>query len=256
MKEGDVSDRLSSGIHGLDEALGGGFIEKSSILVTGKPGTCKTLFCSSFIYAGALNKEPGLYITTEQTEEEIKSNVKRAFKWDIDALERKELIKILKISPVIPPGGNIEDVDRFVKMYINDFMTTVKEAVDAVKAKRVVIDSVSMIEMFIKDRYTARLVIMSMKELLKKMGVTAIFTSEVPLRQTQEVEGPRIEFLTDAVVVLDFVPLAERYNRTLTILKLRDSTHSTLIHPFLITKKGLELAEIEMPKTEGDDENL
>ncbi|MDI6806700.1 MAG: ATPase domain-containing protein, partial [Candidatus Aenigmarchaeota archaeon] len=54
--------RIKSGINGLDKLIEGGFPEGSVILVSGAPGTGKTLFGLQFIYQGAKANEPGVYV--------------------------------------------------------------------------------------------------------------------------------------------------------------------------------------------------
>ena len=81
-------ERLKTGITGLDEKTEGGFVKGSIILAVGKTGTGKTQFCSSFIYAGALKGEPGLYITTEERSEDIKEYIHSMFSWTFTEFEQ------------------------------------------------------------------------------------------------------------------------------------------------------------------------
>ena len=69
--------RVPTGIHGLDEIIEGGFIEGSVILVSGGPGAGKSIFGLQFIYRGAVDGEPGIYITFEEDEESLKLIAKR-----------------------------------------------------------------------------------------------------------------------------------------------------------------------------------
>ena len=61
-----VAMRVKTGINGLDELIEGGFPEKSTILVSGTPGTGKTLFCLQYIHKGLELGESGIYITLEE----------------------------------------------------------------------------------------------------------------------------------------------------------------------------------------------
>ncbi|NIM46789.1 MAG: AAA family ATPase, partial [Candidatus Aenigmarchaeota archaeon] len=147
-------ERLNTGIIDLDEKMQGGFVKRSVNLVTGKTGTGKTAFCASFLYAGAQKNEPGVYVTTEEPEEDIKDDIKSMFNWNIDELEKNKLIQFLVLEPVIPVQfDREEEMSRILKIYVYDLYSKIEELVKKVKAKRVVIDSTTIIEMFIKDDY-------------------------------------------------------------------------------------------------------
>jgi len=70
-------ERVPSGIPGLDDLIEGGFVKGSINLIAGTTGTCKTTFCSQFIWHGLQINEPGVYVTVEQEAEEIIESSKR-----------------------------------------------------------------------------------------------------------------------------------------------------------------------------------
>lgn len=239
-----MAERISSGIFGLDAKIGGGFVKGSVNLITGKTGTGKTAFCASFIYEGTKGDEPGVYITTEESVEDIKADVIEMFGWDLGALEKKKLVKIISLKPIFPTKA-AEDMNRLVRAYISDVLEDISGAVKEYKAKRLVIDSESMIELFVQDEYLAKVALMSMVEKIKETGVTAIVTGTIP-EESEGLSGSGvIEFIVDSVIKVDFVPVAEEYKRTLTVRKMRRTDHSTLIHPFALTKQGVQIVEIE-----------
>ncbi len=242
-------ERIISGIKGLDSKIEGGFFRGSTNLITGKTGTGKTGFCSSYIYQGAMKGESGLYITTEESESDIKADIEAMFGWDFEQLEKKKLVKFLAVKPSFPlakVGG--EDINKFIKLYISDIYDKIETGIKSINAKRAVIDSVSIIEMFIKDKYLSRTVLIQLMEKLKSMGVTALLVETVPEVSEALSGGGIIEYLVDSVIKLDFVPVAEDYKRTLTIRKMRRTDHSTFIHPFSIKKGGMEILELESIK--------
>ena len=239
-------DRINTGVDGLDDKMEGGFFLGSSNFVTGKTGTGKTIFSSSFLYKGALLGEPGVYVTTEQRDEDVKSDIESMFGWDLRSLEKKKLLRFVSIKPVLPTKGIAqEDMARLVKSYIYNISDSIITAVNEVHAKRVVIDSVSFIEMFIKDEYLARAALMQMVETLKEAGVTSVLTGTVPETSEALSGGGIVEYIVDTVIKMEFVPVAEQFKRTLTIRKMRRTNHSTLIHPIDITKDGLRVINID-----------
>jgi circadian clock protein KaiC len=238
-------ERVSTGVQGLDEKMEGGLVKGSVTLVTGKTGTGKTAFCASFLYAGALRNEPGVYVTAEEREEDIKKDIQAMFGWDFGALEEKKLIKFLSIRPQFP--GKVvtgEELGRFIKLYVFDLLERIEKAIEKINAKRLVLDSVSIIEMFIKDEYLCRVAMIQLMDRLRELGVTSIVTGTVPETSEALSGGGIVEFIADAIIKLDFVPVAEEFKRTLTIRKMRRTDHSIYIHPFEITKTGLKIIEV------------
>lgn len=237
-------ERLTTGIEGLDSKMEGGLSAGSITLVVGKTGTGKTQFCSSFIYSGAMQKQPGAYVTTEEREEDIKNDIYTMFGWDFKKLEDAKLVKFASIKPIFPDKPIGEEMNRITRSYILSITSTISEVIKAVHAKRLVLDSVSFLEMFIQDPYLARVALMGLTEHMRALGVTTVISGEIPETSEGLSGSGIIEYLVDGVLRLDFVPVSEEFKRTLTIRKMRRTNHSTLIHPFEITKKGIRLVEL------------
>ncbi|MFP4116750.1 MAG: RAD55 family ATPase [Candidatus Aenigmatarchaeota archaeon] len=235
--------RLDTGVENLDEKVGGGFFEGSVNLVTGKTGTGKTAFSASFIYAGIQNGEAGVYITTEENEEDVVEDVKEMFDWNLmDYSGDQGLLRIDSVKPVFPTV-DIDNLNRLVRGYISDFMENLEKNIKEVDAQRVVIDSVSLIEMFVKDEYMARVVISSLIKKLKEMEVTALLVGTIPETSEGLTGGGIVEYLVDSVIKLEFTPISDRYNRTLEIRKMRRTDHAIEIFPIEITNEGLLITE-------------
>lgn len=239
-------ERISTGIEGLDEKIEGGFFKGSVNLITGKTGTGKTMFCASFLYSGALRREPGVFVTVEERTEDIKKDIKAVFGWDFDELEKKGWIKFLSLQPKFP--GKVvtgEELGRYIKLYVFDLLDNIKKAVEEMNAKRLVIDSISIIEMFIKDEYLCRVAMIQLMDRLRELGVTSLVTGTIPEASEALSGGGIVEFIADGIIKLDFVPVAEEFKRTLTIRKMRRTDHSIYIHPFDISKTGLKIIKVE-----------
>jgi len=239
-------ERLNTGVQGLDEKMQGGFVKGSVNLITGKTGTGKTAFCSSFLYLGTQKNEAGVYVTTEESESDIKEDIKAMFNWDVENLEKKGLLKFLVIDPVITVNiDREEEMSRILKLYVYDLFSKIEEIVKKANAKRLVIDSSTIIEMFIKDEYLRRVALMKLINDLKKLDITTVITGTIPEGTDMLSIGGIIEFLVDTIVKLEFMPVAEEFKRTLTIRKMRRTDHSIYIHPFEITKSGLKVIELK-----------
>jgi len=234
--------RVPTGIKGLDELINGGLVPCSAVMVGGKAGTGKTLFCGQFLYTGALYREPGLYVTLEERVEDIKQDIKETFDWDLDDLERRGLISWLplRIRRVFHPIEKKE----VLTMGFYQITQNIVQAVESVGAKRVVIDPVSAVEMMFEDKYMIRAELGTLLDALKERGVTTLLVAEVPETEVGLSRSEFIEFAADAVIKLDFIYLAKEYQRVITIKKMRRSKHSTFIHPFVIGPHGIEVLKV------------
>ena len=219
--------KVPSGIPGLDELMEGGFEENTINLVTGKTGTGKSIFSSQFIFNGAKKyNEKGLYVTTGDT---VKNIRKQAVKvgWDMDALEKSGLVKIIEIEPY--------DIEKLLEnMSISKEMS---------QAKRIVIDSMSMFELYIQEPYKIRKSLFSVLQKLRDMGKIVMLVAEVPEESQNLSRSGVIEFMVDSVLILQFLGIA-KYKRSLMIRKMRSTDHSTDIHPFTIGTGGIKIMKI------------
>lgn len=239
-------ERLSTGVHGLDDKMQGGFVKGSINLVTGKTGTGKSAFCASFLYDGVKKGEPGVYVTTEERIEDIIGDIQSMFEWDFKSFESKNLLKFMYIEPVVPIDFDIgKDIGKILKIYVFDLYTRIEKIVKETNAKRLVIDSSTIIEMFIRDEYMRRVALMKLINNLKRLDITTVLTGSVPEGTDLLSLSGIIEFFVDSVIKLEFMPVAEEFKRTLTVRKMRRTDHSIYIHPFDITKSGLKVIEIK-----------
>lgn len=236
------ADRVTTGVINLDEKVSGGFVKGTMNLITGKTGTGKTAFCSNFILEGARKGEPGVYVTTEEREEDILEDINAMFGWDFDSLAEQDKVRVLSIKPVFP-SQNMDNISRIVRSYISDLLDQVNEAIEEIGAERVVIDSVSLVQMFIQDEYMSRVALSSLMNNLREAGVTAVLVGSIPETSEGLSKEGIIEYLVDTVILLEFVPVAEDYSRTLKIRKMRRTDHDTDIFPFEVTADGLKVHE-------------
>ncbi len=223
-----ITERVKTDISILDKLIGGGLIPGSIMLITGRAGTGKTIFCSEFLYNGAKAGEPGLYITTEETPQKIRSDIE-SLGWDIGKLGDK--FKIIEIGPL--RLAEIESIIRKAKKKYN--------------IKRCVIDSMSVFEMYFEKPYMARKRLYSVFKVLTDIGVTTLVTAEVPEDSEKLSRLGLTEFMADGVIILQYLPLGREFKRALQVRKMRTSDHSKNIHPFSITRKGIEIFEPKMP---------
>jgi circadian clock protein KaiC len=246
-------ERVKTGIEGLDQALHGGIPKGNVILLSGSAGTGKTLICLSFIYHGATKfNEPGIYISTDQTPEELRLQAKN-FGWDLEALEKKNMLRLYHV-----------DVTSEKDMqYLKKLGKVAKE----IKAKRIVLDSLTTVTEFLTpfeirkgmklfetleaispvpmtEAIVAKNVLMKIINYLKSTGCTCLVTSELPEEGNWLSRDTCSEFLADGVITLRPFKYA-RSDIDLLVVKLRYGSHSKDLHKIYITEKGVEVKPAE-----------
>ncbi len=218
--------RVPTGIPGLDELIQGGLLEKSTVLVSGGAGTGKTIFSMQFFYKGAEEyDEPGIYISMEEGATNLWWNMKN-FRWRVTELERKNLLQIYKVGTIDP--------SKF-KNKFEEEVNTIKDMVDDMGAKRLVIDSTTAFGMWMESESQTRYSLFKLNDALKEMDLTTIMTSEAIGGKKSFSRFGVEEFITDGVIRLYFKPPT----RALFVRKMRGTDHDKKPHPFKITNEGV-----------------
>ncbi|MBN2067061.1 MAG: hypothetical protein JW744_01180 [Candidatus Diapherotrites archaeon] len=216
---------VKTGTPGLDEVFGiKGFKEKSSILVTGEPGAGKSILAMQFIYNGArLYGETGVFVTSEQSVEKVRE-VGRTLGMNFEPLEKKGLVRLMMVP-----------VARGYEMAPEELMREVKKT----EVKRVAIDSVSPFRYLSSDVKDFRIKVMNFIELLTKHDVTLLVTAEKMKTDFDSVEFAPIDFLFDGLILMGRLRKAVSFERVLTAIKMRGTSHSEELHPVRISDKGM-----------------
>ena len=228
--------KVKTGIDGFDEITFGGLPYARPTLVSGYAGAGKTVLAIQFILNGITKyDEPGVYITMEETEEDLRKNM-ASFHYDLEEIEKtgKLAIENIKISQVqLHKSGQFDLTPLFLR---------IEEALKKTGAKRIAIDTFEQIFSEIKDLDIFRQELMRLIIWLKEKKLTTIFTSETPA--VQHPKAGINEFITDCVVNLSHNNIENVYTRRLHILKYRGSLHGTNEYPYLIGKQGIVLLPI------------
>ncbi len=152
--------RVKTGIKGLDDMSGGGFLRGSSSILTGSAGTGKTNLGLQFLVKGAKEKEPGVFVSFEEATPQLDKTAK-SFGWDLQKLEKDGLVKLVCDYPE--------------NKYAEGHFLGISKAVESIKAKRLVLDSISSIKN-VFDETTFKDFLKGLLCYLKKKQVTVIFT--------------------------------------------------------------------------------
>jgi len=227
------------GIQGFD-SLTSGFKKNSSVMVTGPPGSGKTTFGLQFICAGAKYfDEPGVYISLSQSIDEIKNDCE-SIRLNIDELILKNKILMIDLRPfkikneVISKDDSLYRGEQIPFEHLTKFILN---SIKKIKAKRIVIDSTSILGMQYSDKFYMRQGLQGMIQALENFNVTSILISESSENNKTSLE----EFATSGIIQLDNQMINNEMKRTIKIIKLRGMKHSEQVHLLKIDSNGLTI---------------
>jgi len=233
---GTTLPKAATGIQGLDEVTGGGLPRGRPTLICGGAGCGKTLLAMQFLVSGATRfDEPGVFVAFEETASELGQNV-ASLGFDLDGLIRS---KKLAIDHVHVERSEIEEAGDYD---LEGLFVRLGHAVDAVGAKRIVIDTVETLFSAFSSTAILRAELRRLFRWLKEKGLTAIITGE--RGEGQLTRHGLEEYVSDCVIVLDHRVAGELSTRRLRIVKYRGAAHGTNEYPFLIDEGGISVLPI------------
>lgn len=222
--------RIKSGIPGLDSLMEGGFVKNAAYLLAGETGTGKTIFGCQFLWFGLEKGEPGVYITMEETPEDIREDAAQ-FGWDFQKYEKKGLCKILYHDP--------SEVNNLGSVMLNEIRN--------VNAQRLVIDSTSIMSLNIENAAQIRRKIYSIISAIKRNNeTTALLLTEIPEGTKSLSKYGVEEFVADGVIVMNYIGMGDVTARSLIIRKMRRTNHGKDVYPMQITSKGIVIKKGEI----------
>jgi circadian clock protein KaiC len=228
--------KCPTGIQGLDEITLGGIPKGRPTLLTGAAGSGKTLMAIEFLVKGAtLYNEPGVFMAFEETSEELSTNVS-SLGFDLDGLVRQ---KKLAIDYIYIERSEIEETGEYD---LEGLFIRLGHAIDSVKAKRVVLDTLEVLFASLPNEGVLRAELRRLFRWLKKKGVTAIVTGERGINSITRYGLE--EYVADCVILLDHRVTEQVSTRRLRVVKYRGSYHGTNEYPFLIDKDGMSILPI------------
>ena len=219
--------RVRTGIVELDEMLHGGFMEGDAVMVAGTAGCGKTTLALQYLVNGVKNGDPGVYVTFEEMPDQIYRDAKN-FGWDLRGLEEQGKFKIICTSPSL--------------LLESEGETLLDESLRDIQPRRMVVDSLSHLAMFVKEselRREAYRLIMH----LKTRGISSVLIWESPQMSGSafSVTEVGLSFLVDCIVALKPVEIESSLRKAVAILKMRGSDHDKRLREFQITPNGIKI---------------
>jgi circadian clock protein KaiC len=225
-----------TGIQGLDEITGGGLPRGRPTLICGGPGCGKTILSMEFLINGARQfDEPGVFVSFEESVEDLTMNFASLGLDPRPLAARKKLsLDYVQVEP-----NEIEETGTYD---LDGLFIRLEHAIDAIGAKRVVLDTIETLFSGLSDTRVLRAELRRLFNWLRTKGVTAIVTGE-------RGEGGLTrhgleEYITDCVIMLDHRVVEQNATRRLRVVKYRGSTHGANESPFFIDESGISVLPI------------
>ncbi len=229
-------EKIKSGIPGLDELLFGGIPKRNIVLISGGPGTGKTIMSHQFLYSGLTYGEPGVLVTLEEHPVQVRREMSE-FGWDVRKYEDEGLFAI--VDAFTGGIGEAAKREKYVVKSVDDlgeFLDVVRQALKDTKAQRAAVDSVSTL--YLTKPSIARSVLIQLKRVLSGLGVTTFLVSQVSVTD-RGFGGPGVEHAVDGIIRLDLDELDGVLTRSILIWKMRGTKHDMRRHPFEISDRGI-----------------
>ena len=220
-------ERVVTGIAGLDEMLNGGIPAGRHIALYGGPGAGKTSFAFEYLYRGAKAGENGLYITLEETADDIVDNMKNTFPMLSDV---SQMVSQKKLEIIKPDKLELESVANLLE-----------DRITSNNVKRAVIDSSTMIRLSFNSDIEFRQTLFEFLSLLRNLDVTTVTTVEATTSKREEMRYDIEHFTMDGIINLYNLDRDDRRIRALEIFKMRGTDHSRDLVPFKVTPSGIKV---------------
>jgi len=221
-------ERIRTGVEGLDEMLQGGLPSNHIVVVMGSFGTGKTTLGLQFVTEGLRNDEPCIFISLEEDKDSILRNAS-SFGWDLSGAIKEKKLGLFKLEPS-DAKTTVTRIKSELPKFIKNF-----------GAKRVVVDSVSLLNMMFPDDNERRSNLFNLCQLLRSTGATTVLTAEVKDENPRSSRDGLAEYTADGVILLQSDETREggEVQLTVRVLKMRRTNHSRRVKPYSITDKGV-----------------
>jgi circadian clock protein KaiC len=223
--------KVQTRIKGLDDILHGGLPAGRTTLVSGGPGSGKSLIGLEFVYRGALDGHPGLFVTFEESGESVRANA-ATLGWDLASLEGQGALFLLdaRVAPETAVAGQFN---------LRGLLSVLEAKTRELGADRIVIDALDGLMRFFTDPDERQNQLLVLHRWLLDHRMTALLTSKAQPASSVQNQFGFLDFLADCVVSLEQEFVARVSTKMLRVVKYRGSSYGANAYPFLVTEEGL-----------------
>jgi len=242
-----LSERLPTGIEGLDELISGGFPRGRVVLVLGGPGTGKTILAAQFLYKGITQYgENGIFVSLDESKNHYYSEMLK-FGWDFKKAEeegkflftdatRLSRVAMLKERMLKEETGSLRGKQLQIDRLIEELQANIQQ----IGAKRVVLDTLASLFYRFTDPIERRTAGVDLIESLSDINVTTIVTTELSYLGLERNLMDE-EFLVHGVIMMQTLFSGGTTTRALQVEKMRGANVNPNLVPYTIDKNGIEI---------------
>jgi circadian clock protein KaiC len=222
------NERISTGIPRLDAMLGGrGFFRGGSILLTGTPGTGKTITAACFAQAAARRGERVLFFSFEESSNQIIRNMRSIG---------------LRLEPLVESGVLRFHAARPTLYGLEMHLATMFKQIAEFQPQVVIMDPITSL-MAAGTDFETKGMVTRLVDYLKGSQITSLFTSLTHGGHALQQSEIAMSSLMDSWLLLQDVEGNGERNRVLYVIKARGMAHSNQVREFLISNRGIDLVD-------------
>ncbi len=235
-----MSPKVRTGIPGFDSVISGGFREGMNVVLSGSPGSGKTTLGMQFLYHGARDfDEAGIFVTLSESPISIRNNFV-SYGWDIQKLIDDGKMIIIDARPFKMEEGFValdESLYRGETLPFMHLSQLILSSIKRIKAKRVVIDSLSVLAMQYTNKFYARQGQQGMVHALESQGCTMMKITE--MGESQKI--PTEWFVASGIILLHYIRREDTMERAIQVIKMRGIRHNEQVLPIKISESGIQV---------------
>jgi len=226
--------RAGTGVEGLDFVLGGGFARNRLHLLEGNPGSGKTTIALQFLMAGAAIGEVGIYVSLAETEQELRDGA-RSHGWDLH--DKVTIFELVSPESVLDPEQQ-QSLLYSSDLELGETTKRMLEAIERLKPKRVVIDSLSEIRLLAQSSLRYRRQVLALKHYFAQHQSTVLMLDDL----TTESSDRAVHSIAHSVIHLDqLAPIYGGERRRMRVVKCRGQSFRSGYHDFIIAEGGVRV---------------
>ena len=233
MEEKKQMPRTATGVAGLDDVLHGGLPTGQMYLIEGNPGTGKTTIALQFMLEGARLGEQTLYVTLSESKEELEAAAE-SHGWSLSDVN---------IIEFVPEEASLSAEDSYTVFHPNEveLASTIKkliEEIERVRAKRVVLDSLSELRLLAAEPVKYRRQLLALKRYFAGRGMTTLLLDD----KSGTGDDVQLQSIAHGVLRLQKNPRTFGITRRqIEVVKVRGSGFREGLHDYSIDAEGLRV---------------